>query len=134
MAAKVRRNIDRALEGFITRMFASGETKSEVVDRLLSSVQVPATAVALQALEALVEADMRDCLARIACPTLIIHGELDVICLPQASEYLSMHIRNAREVVLSGCGHIPFLTQSSKFNASIEGFRDKLRGGVYQQE
>jgi pimeloyl-ACP methyl ester carboxylesterase len=57
-----------------------------------------------------------------------------VICLPQASEFMSLHIRNARQVIFPGCGHVPFLTQSRKFNACLDDFREKLKGGVYQQE
>lgn len=123
MAKKVVRNTCRALEGFIVRMFASGETESAIVHSILSSIPVPPTAVALQALEALVAADMRDRLAMINCPTLIINGDCDVICLPKASEFMMTKIPQSYQVVFSGCGHVPFLTQSRKFNACLEGFR-----------
>jgi len=122
MAKKVRRSIQRALNGFTARMFASGEEPSEVVQRVLSAIPVPDTEVALQALEALVEADMRDCLATVNSPTLIMYGDSDVICLPQASEYMALQIPNSRLVAFAGCGHVPFLTQSSKFNEKLEDF------------
>ena len=134
MAKKVHRNINRALEGFITRMFACEEIRSVVVDRLLSSVSVPTPEAALQALEALVEADMLDCLTRIDCPTLILHGDCDLICLPQASEFMEMQIPMSQRIVFAGCGHVPFLTQSGKFNACLEDFCGRVSDGTYRQE
>jgi pimeloyl-ACP methyl ester esterase len=127
MAKKVHRDINRALEGFTARMFASGElddpSLAAMVQNLLSTMPMPTADVALQALDALVEADLRDRLAMIDCPTLIMNGDCDVICLPQASEFMSMQIPASRRIVFSGCGHVPFLTQSSKFNACLENFR-----------
>jgi pimeloyl-[acyl-carrier protein] methyl ester esterase len=134
MAKKVQRSIRRALEGFSSRMFLSGEVVSATVHRLLSSIPAPTTDVALQALKALVGADMRDSLALITCPVLILHGDGDVICLPQASEFMSRQIPNSCQVVFSGCGHVPFLTQSDKFNACLEEFRGRVCGDMYRQE
>lgn len=131
MSKKVLRSIQRAMDGFIARMFTSGEVRSACIQQLLSSVPVPTADVALQALEALVEADMRERLTRIKCPTLVLHGDCDVICLPQASEFMSMHIPTAQQVVFSGCGHSPFLTQSKKFNTCLEDFRGRVSGGTY---
>lgn len=133
MAKKVQRNLRRALDGFFTLMFAPGEDESEDIQKLLSSVTEPTTDVALQALEALVEADMRDRLALVAIPTLIMHGDCDDICLPKASEFMSMRIPMSRQVIFSGCGHVPFLTQSSAFNDAIKEFRVSMSGGVYKQ-
>lgn len=122
MAKKVDRNIRRALDGFLTRMLASGEADFERVHKLLSSIPAPATEVALQALETLIEADVRDQLAKIDCPTLLVHGDRDVICLPEASEFMSRQVPTSRQVVFSGCGHVPFLTQGANFNAIIDDY------------
>lgn len=134
MAKKVHRNIGRALNGFIARMFAPAEADSAIVHRVLSFVPMPTADVALQALEALVAADMRNHLSQIACPTLILYGDADVICLPGASEYMSEKIVKSQRIVFSGCGHVPFLTQSRKFNACLEDFRGRVDGGMYRQE
>jgi len=131
MAKKVHRNLRRALDGFFTRMLAPGEGCSEVVHNLLTSVAVPSTDVALQALEALVTSKVRDRLAAITIPTMIIHGDCDVICLPQASEFMLTQIPMSRLVVFSGCGHVPFLTQSKEFNARLVEFRGRVSEGEY---
>jgi pimeloyl-[acyl-carrier protein] methyl ester esterase len=131
MAKKVSRNVRRALDGFSSLMFAPEEDGSECVQRLLQSIPAPATETALQALEALVEADLRDSLTVIDSPTLIMNGDSDVICLPTASEYMCMKIPMSQQIVFSGCGHVPFLTQSSKFNACLEDFSGRVHAGVY---
>jgi pimeloyl-ACP methyl ester carboxylesterase len=51
-----------------------------------------------------------------------------VICLPEASEYLAQKISAARQVIISGCGHAPFLTQSVLFNAYLEEFQGMVSG------
>jgi pimeloyl-[acyl-carrier protein] methyl ester esterase len=134
MAKKVRRNIQRALSGFVARMLTSGENRSECVQSLLSSVPVPVTEVALTALEALVKADMRACLSDIHCPTLLAYGDRDVVCLPKASEFMAAIIPIVRMVEFSDCGHAPFLTQSRKFNDVLLDFRGRVIGGEYRQE
>jgi pimeloyl-ACP methyl ester carboxylesterase len=127
MTGKVQRSLRRALMGFIARMFAPGElddpSLSSNVQELLSSLPLPTTDAALQALDALVQTDLRDRLALIDLPTLVMNGDSDVICLPQASGYLAHRIPSARQVLFAGCGHAPFLTQSAGFNARLEEFR-----------
>jgi pimeloyl-[acyl-carrier protein] methyl ester esterase len=126
MARKLRRNTARAWEGFTGRMFAPGELDdpdlAEQVREVLASLPTPDTDVALQSLQALAGADMRHLLATIDLPTLIIGGDRDVICLPQASAYLAQMIPFSRRVVMSGCGHAPFLTSSIAFNDCIAEF------------
>jgi len=127
MARKVQRSLRRALDGFTARMFSSGEREdpllAAMVAELLSTVPMPTADVAIQALDALVECDLRDRLATIDLPTLIINGESDVICLPQASAFLAERISSARQIRFAGCGHAPFLTQGTRFNACLEEFR-----------
>ena len=119
MTAKLRRNAVRALEGFMSRMFAPGELDDPAVAssvrEVIDGVLLPVADVALQNLHALVEADMRPLLPAINLPTLIINGDRDVICLPGASDYLARQIPFGEHVVMPGCGHAPFLTRSREF-------------------
>ena len=133
MAKKVHRSLRRALDGFFARMFAPGEESFESIQALLASIPQPQTDVALQALEALVTSDMRDRLTMIQVPTLVLHGDCDVICLPKASHFLAQKIPHSCQVVFSGCGHVPFLTQSIKFNACLDDFKGRVIGASYQQ-
>jgi len=135
MAGKVRRSLRRALEGFRARMFASGELDdpplAAMIGELLASMPLPDAEVALQALDALLESDLRDRLALIDLPTLVVNGDCDVICLPQASEFLAQRIPSARQALFAGCGHAPFLTQSGRFNAYLEEFRGMASGHAH---
>jgi pimeloyl-[acyl-carrier protein] methyl ester esterase len=135
MTRKVQRSLRRALEGFTARMFAAGELDDQrlavMVHEVLSSVPIPAADVALQSLEVLIETDLCDRLALIDRPTLIMNGDCDVICLPQASELLAQHVAAARQIIFSGCAHAPFLTQSSRFNACLEEFRGMVSNREY---
>lgn len=133
MAVKLRRNTARALEGFVGRMFTPDELddpalSARIMD-LLAAIPVPETAIALQSLKTLVEADMRSILPGIDVPTLIINGERDVICLPGASDYMARIILDCQHVVMPGCGHAPFLTQSRAFDNALTDFRRRISDG-----
>lgn len=130
MAVKLRRNTARALEGFVNRMFAPEEldnpTLSARIIDLLAAIPVPEAGIALQSLQALVEADMRSMLPGIDVPTLIINGDRDLICLPGASAYMAQIIVHCQQVVMPGCGHAPFLTRSGAFDTALTDFRRRI--------
>lgn len=132
MRLKMQRNMQRALDGFYTRLFAEGEIESlssaSEIKRLLSSIESPDAAAALDALDALARTDMCHLLATIAIPTLVVNGAQDRICMPQASNYLKAHIPGAEQTVFPHCGHAPFLAQSHQFNAEIIRFARSISG------
>ncbi len=126
MRLKVTRNLIRALDGFHGRMFAEGEAGDPHtairIKELLDSVVPPDASVAVEALDSLADADMRPLLARISLPVLILNGDRDPVCLPQASDYLAGHIKFAIQKVFSGCGHAFFITRPEMFNNEIIQF------------
>lgn len=126
MRLKVQRNTQRALDGFYARLFTEGEMADHQaateIKKLLKAITPPDTAAVLAAIDALMNADMRNLLANIKVPTLIINGDADQICTPQASDYLKKHIRGAEQFVFHHCGHAPFLTFENQFNAEIVRF------------
>ncbi len=132
MARKVERNLRRALNGFTGRMFAEGECTDEQTAALVRGIQeavpLPETGTALQALQTLAGADLRGELSSIHLPVLVINGDRDLICLPQASDYLAGAIRGARQMVFAGCGHAPFLTDPARFNRCLEEFMGEVPG------
>jgi len=132
MALKVRRNLKRALEGFVARMFVPGELagddREDEIRTLLAAVQVPETNVAIQSLASLVATDVREQLPAINQPTLVISGERDPICPSPASSYMAERIPVCRHVVYAGCGHAPFLTHCGEVNACLADFSREVRG------
>lgn len=58
-------------------------------------------------------------LADIACPTLVLGGELDRVCPPDRHEEIARRIPGAELKLLAGCGHISTLEQPDAVNAAL---------------
>jgi 3-oxoadipate enol-lactonase len=71
----------------------------------------------------------RDDLGQLAAPTLLIAGERDPLAPPRTMERMRDAIRDARLVVLPGCGHMAHLEDPAGFNAAVQGFLRGLREG-----
>jgi class 3 adenylate cyclase/pimeloyl-ACP methyl ester carboxylesterase len=97
---------DRALADWFAR-----------VQRLSAS---PAEARAMSRASA--EVDVRDSLARIAVPTLVMHRREDHAWDVRHSRYLAEHIQGARYVELEGIDSLPFLGDSDAILEEIEEF------------
>lgn len=133
MALKVRRNLERALDGFRSRMFADGELDdpllSSRINRVLKSVVPPSSEAALDGLESLMDEELLEEASMINLPTLVLHGELDRICRPEASLWLESAIAGSRRICYSGCGHAPFLSEPDRFNADLSLFAQGVFNG-----
>jgi len=92
---------------------------------LLWEVTVPALQAPgfLPALENLVGYDIRDRLAEIEDPTLIVWGRNDrVVPVAAAHSYEKRIGPNARKVILDRTGHLPMLERPARFNALLDEF------------
>jgi pimeloyl-ACP methyl ester carboxylesterase len=70
----------------------------------------------------LAEADLRDMLADIAVPTLVLHGDADVRAPLRAGEALHSSIPGSRLVVLPGVGHMSSLEAPDDVSREIRDF------------
>ena len=61
-------------------------------------------------LELLANTDLRSDVARIATPTLVLHGDRDALTPVGAGRWLASNIRGTQYVELSGAAHAPFLS------------------------
>jgi pimeloyl-[acyl-carrier protein] methyl ester esterase len=66
--------------------------------------------------------DLRLSLKNITVPTLLIHGALDRICLPAASEYMAGSLPNSALAIIAAAGHAPFLTAKESVHKEIKKF------------
>ena len=66
--------------------------------------------------------DTADRLSRIAAPTLVLAGELDIIFPPRHGRIVAEGIRNARFEVMPGEAHQPFQEVPDEFNARVDAF------------
>jgi pimeloyl-ACP methyl ester carboxylesterase len=73
---------------------------------------------------ALAEADLRDSLASIRVPTLLVHGDADERSTLKVAAHLHRGIPESILVVLPGLGHECYLEDSDRFNAEVRVFLD----------
>jgi len=97
-----------------------------IAKEAINKQQAP-TQQALQAgLSLLSSLDLRETLARITVPSLVVHGLQDVIVPVQAGEYLAGNITNSELHTFEDCGHAPFLTHHAAFNQQLEAWWKNL--------
>jgi pimeloyl-ACP methyl ester carboxylesterase len=76
----------------------------------------------LLAMDALLSYDFRDRLGEIGCPTLIIHGEDDMLVpVADAWEFRRL-IPRSRLLILQDTGHVPMLERPQTFNDVVGEF------------
>jgi pimeloyl-ACP methyl ester carboxylesterase len=73
-------------------------------------------------LSAMADADLRDLLPRIAVPTLLIWGELDVRSPLSVAYQFQREIPEAKLVVAPGAGHVSNLEQPELFDEAVREF------------
>lgn len=66
--------------------------------------------------------NLRPLLGRIACPTLIVAGELDFICGPAQAQPITSAITGSQLVMLPGCGHIPSVEAPEEYRHAVREF------------
>jgi pimeloyl-ACP methyl ester carboxylesterase len=72
--------------------------------------------------------DVRDRLAGILTPTLVVTGAEDRLTPVRYGRYLVERIPGARLVEIAGAGHFPQLEQPARVDAAIREFLARLRG------
>ena len=60
-------------------------------------------------------------LAKVSCPTLVVHGEVDVIPV-EFSRFLAGQISDARLAVIPGAAHFPFIEDREAFQGVVREF------------
>lgn len=126
MEIRVKRDFMKTMGEFFRSMFAEGEPEHDMYQRIVKEIVIPAKLpeprTALEGLEILASADLRESLIQIDLPVLLVHGSDDAICPPGASKYMAERIPEARFRLLQGTGHAPFLSRPAEFNQLVEEF------------
>jgi pimeloyl-[acyl-carrier protein] methyl ester esterase len=74
-------------------------------------------------LRILQESDLRDRVAAIKQPVLLLHGENDVITHPAAAGWMHEQLVQSQRVIFPHCGHAPFLSYPDQFVTCLNEFR-----------
>ncbi|MGI8874182.1 MAG: alpha/beta fold hydrolase [Egibacteraceae bacterium] len=100
----------------------AGDPPAELVP-LLGQIAAAVRPESLRkALSVMAEADQRDLLPRIAVPTLLIWGELDVRSPLSVARQFEQAISDTKLVVIPNSGHLSNLEQPEQFNAAVREF------------
>ncbi|MCK9409810.1 MAG: alpha/beta hydrolase [Bacteroidetes bacterium] len=69
--------------------------------------------------------DLREPLSRTSIPTIILHGDADVIP-PMFAEELHKTIQGSVYVTLKHCGHFPYIESSEEFFSFVDNFLSRI--------
>lgn len=119
MKVKLKRDFARSLREFRESV---SEGLPEDEKRRIVDAAVPSFEAAKEGLDELIVRDLRDRLAGIKVPLLLIHGACDRICPPGASRYMAEKIASAALFELEDAGHAPFLSDKETFHSTLEKF------------
>lgn len=125
LALRLKKDYEMAVRDFIRGMFTGGELLQGCNDRMFSEQiygEFPRQHAAQESLKSLAHADLRPVLPSIQLPVLLIHGSNDVICPPEASEYMAAHLPLARLEIVKEAGHAPFLSRPTEFTILLRKF------------
>jgi pimeloyl-ACP methyl ester carboxylesterase len=100
------RHGDRALQSIVRRM----------------AEDIGAEAFVRQQTAIMNRVDSRPGLSAIACPTLVIVGEQDVLTPPDRAAEMAAAVPNARQVVVPDCGHLSTLEQPEAVTRALAAF------------
>ena len=103
------------------------QTKPELVLQVRAAIERTQISGIAGALMAMAERpDSVPLLAQIACPALVITGELDGPTPPADGKLMAGAIPSARLEIISKAGHLSNLEQPELFNEALRSFLDRL--------
>ena len=130
MIKRAGSNFPRALSEFHGLLLSEKEDtvahKSEIWDLLTNDQYLPEKETACDLLASLAWEDLRNEVASLTLPTLLMHGDQDKICPAGASRYMKEHLGCAEIALFPEAGHAPFLTQAEEFNRKMSAFLQSL--------
>jgi non-heme chloroperoxidase len=126
----LRRNPQKAMDSFLRRLFADEEQSEkgfeDFAKEILPVLPAPSETILVPVLQTLETADMRSVLSLIIKPALLIHGDRDLICPPDASRFMAGEISGVQCTILAGAGHAPMYSRARDFNSLIDEFLEKV--------
>jgi len=124
--SRIKTDVNATLEWFYKFCFSPNERSrsgfSEILKITGDFVAPVNQDTLLSGLKFLMQTDLRPDLAGIDMPVLIIHGDQDRVCPPDAARFMAGNIKNAKLAIIENAGHVPFITQPENVNALIENF------------
>ncbi len=110
---------------FLTLQCLKADDARSTLKQLRASFETrptPTQTTLQRALQILLDADLRDEIADIRKPTLLIHGDRDTLAPVQAAHWMMQQLPHGFLRVISGSAHAPFLSHSAQFIATLNQF------------
>jgi pimeloyl-[acyl-carrier protein] methyl ester esterase len=124
-AAALESDYEGTLKRFLA-LQARGDDEARAVLKRLRDLLFSRGRPGVEALRAglaiLLDSDLRAAAAEIQAPTLLLHGERDLLTPPGAAHWLAGRIKGARLEILPGAAHAPFLSHPGEFAETLTGF------------
>jgi proline iminopeptidase len=113
------------MEDFARTFFRSYFYNQSLADRLslTFSTETAHSVLTILALmgKQIARYDIRDQLAKLTCPVLILHGDADPIPL-QSAEEIHTAFKNSKLIILKNSGHFPYIEAPEQFFTACEEF------------
>lgn len=114
------------LESFFTWIYTprahEDGTVAKIIEEALGFEHPTSTEAMQRGIDAYLAFDDLDRLAAITVPTLVLSGELDLICPPRHGRQVATGIPGARFELLAGEAHQPFQESPEEFNRRVAAF------------
>jgi pimeloyl-[acyl-carrier protein] methyl ester esterase len=124
-AHQLARDWRKTVQDFIALQVRGDEHQLETLrelKRIVFEHGEPNGAALAAGLEVLRTTDLRDELARVRAPTLVVAGQYDRLTPPGAAEALAAGIPGARYVLVPRAAHAPFLSHRAEFVGEVAAF------------
>jgi 3-oxoadipate enol-lactonase len=120
--------IEAIWEAALGRFFTSGfrTARPDVVERTKSTLLGTDPDAYTACCAALRDADLRELVEAIRCPTLVIGGGEDISTPPDEAEWLHEHIEGSRLTILDGAPHFANVEQPEMWTGAVAGFLSDL--------
>lgn len=124
-AAGLEGDYEGTLKRFLSLQAKGDEDVREVTRALRTSLFErgrPEAAALRGGLGILRDGDLRRDAGRIACPTLLVHGDRDTLTPLPAARWLEQALPDARLATIHGAAHAPFISHRDEFVRAVKEF------------
>lgn len=116
------------LQRFLTLQMQGSDAGRAALHELRGAIFArgePGAANLRTALAMLQAIDLRDDASQVIAPTLIVSGDRDTLTTAAAGAWLAAAMPAARQVLIKGAAHAPFLSHRPAFDAAVLPFLDE---------
>ena len=124
-AQNLQQDYEATLKRFLSLQARSGEDARQVMAHLRATLFArgrPAMDALQAGLRILQESDLREQIAEVRQPVLLIHGEHDTLAPVAAAHWMHANLPQALLAVVVGSAHAPFLSHRQEFEKLLSDF------------